>query len=188
MILTTKRLILRPWCEDDVENLYFYAKDPDVGPMAGWPAHRSKEESLDIIKNVLAVPETYAVCLKDDNKAIGSIGLHHNDLAEREDEIELGYWLGKPHWGNGIIPEAGAEMIRHAFEDLGMTAVWCGHYDGNVKSRRVMEKLGFMYHHTTYGLELHLLNETRTGHATLLTKEKWLKDKSVKNLPLKEES
>ncbi|MBO5037664.1 MAG: GNAT family N-acetyltransferase [Clostridia bacterium] len=177
MILKTERLILRPWYEEDAKDLYKYAKDPDIGPIAGWPPHKSVENSLEIIRNVLAVPETYAVCLKENNKAIGSIGLHRNDLAEREDELELGYWLGKSFWGQEIIPEAGREILRHAFEDLKMNAVWCGHYDGNTKSRRVMEKLGFVYHHTTHGLELPLLNEVRTGHAMLLTKEKWAEDR-----------
>ena len=51
--LKTKRLILRPWLEADAESLYNYAKDPDIGIPAGWPPHKSREESLDIIKNVL---------------------------------------------------------------------------------------------------------------------------------------
>ena len=63
----------------------------------------------------------------------------------------------------------------YAFEELGMQRIWCGHYDGNVKSRRVMEKLGFVYHHTTPGIELKLLGEVRTGHVLLLTKEQWEK-------------
>lgn len=75
MILYTERLILRPWQESDAEDLYEYAKDPQVGPIAGWPPHTSVQNSRDIIKNVLAVEETYAVCLKENNKAIGSIGL-----------------------------------------------------------------------------------------------------------------
>lgn len=173
MILKTDRLILRPWCEDDAEELYKYAKDPDVGPPAGWPPHTSVENSRDIIRNVLSDKETYAVCLKESGKPIGSIGLHHNDLAEKDDEYELGYWIGKPFWGQGLIPEASREILRHAFEDLGMNRIWCGHYDGNFKSRRVQEKLGFAYHHTTEGIELKLLNEIRTGHVMLMTKELW---------------
>ena len=82
--------------------------------------------------------------------------------------------LGKPFWGQGLIPEAGAALLRHAFENLGMRAVWCGYYAGNKKSKRVQEKLGFVYQHTTEGLELPLLGETRTGHTMmLLTKDKW---------------
>ena len=53
MILKTNRLILRPWEESDAENLYRYASDPKVGPIAGWPVHTSVENSLDIIRNVL---------------------------------------------------------------------------------------------------------------------------------------
>ena len=50
MTLETERLILRPWKEDDAESLYKYAKDPKVGPIAGWPVHTSVENSREIIK------------------------------------------------------------------------------------------------------------------------------------------
>ena len=170
MILQTKRLILRPWREEDGEELYRYASSPEVGPAAGWPAHASVEESREIIRTVLSAPETYAVCLKEDGLPIGSVGFHRNDLAEEEDEYELGYWIGKPFWGQGLIPEASREMLRHAFLDLGMRRIWCGYYEGNQKSRRVQDKLGFSYHHTTRGIVLLQLGEVRTGHAMLLTR------------------
>ena len=67
-----------------------------VGPSAGWQPHASVEDSRGIIREVLSAPETYAVCLRSDERAIGSVGLHRHDLAEREDEYELGYWIGKP--------------------------------------------------------------------------------------------
>ena len=73
-MIETERLILRPWLETDAESLYEYAKEPSVGPIAGWPVHSSVENSLEIIRNVLSADETYAVCLKTDNVAIGSIG------------------------------------------------------------------------------------------------------------------
>ena len=101
-MLETERLILRRWEESDAESLYQYAKDPDVGPIAGWPPHQSVKESLDVIRNVFNGPEAYAICLKKDNKAIGAIELKlngHTDMTERDDECELGYWLGKPFWG-----------------------------------------------------------------------------------------
>ena len=175
MILQTKRLILRPWSENDAEELYKYASNPEVGPPAGWPPHTSVENSREIIRTVLSAPETYAVCLKENGKPIGSVGLHRNDLAEKDDEYELGYWIGKPFWGQGLIPEASRELLHYAFEDLGMNRIWCGYYDGNEKSRRVQEKLGFVFHHTTEGLEVKLLNEIRTGHSNLMTKERWQK-------------
>lgn len=182
MILETKRLILRPWCEDDAEELYKYASDPEVGPPAGWPPHTSVENSREIIRTVLSASETYAVCLKEDGKPIGSIGFHRNDLAEDDDEYELSYWIGKPFWGRGLIPEASREMLRYAFEDLGMNRIWCGYYDGNEKSRRVQKKLGFVYQHKTEGIEVKQMNEIRTGHVMLLEREAWEKQKTLQSL------
>ena len=131
-----------------------------------------------MISGTLSRAETYAVCQKSDGRAIGSISLklgEHTDMTERADECELGYWIGKPFWGRGMIPEAARALLRHAFLDLGMRAVWCGYYDGNEKSRRVQEKLGFVYHHTTKDLDVPLLGEKRVGHVSLLTKEQWEK-------------
>ena len=181
MPLQTPRLLLRPWQESDAEALYSYAKDPDVGHPAGWPAHTSVENSRQIIRDVLAVPETYAVCRKEDGQPIGCIGLKQGgqtDMTDRADECELGYWLGKPFLGQGISPEAARELLRHAFEDLGMNAVWCGYYDFNHKSRRVQEKLGFTYRYTTENLYVPLVNEYRTGITNLMTKEDWQRKKN----------
>lgn len=177
-MLETKRLYLRPWQEEDATYLYEYAKDPDIGYPAGFPAHTSVENSREVIRTVLSAPQTYALCLKDGHP-IGSIGLKlkgHTDMTDREDECELGYWIGKPFWGQGLMPEAAEELLRYAFETLNMNAVWCGYYDGNEKSARVQQKLGFVYHHTTENLEVALLGETRTGHTSLLTREQWEKE------------
>ena len=176
MILTTDRLILRPWTEKDAESLYKYAKDQDVGTPAGWPAHKSVEESLDVIKTVFTGKECYAICEKDNNEAIGAVELKlngHTDMTERDDECELGYWLGKPFWGKGYMPEAAKELIRRGFEDLKMTTIWCGYYEGNEKSKRVQEKLGFLYHHTCNEVPVTLLNEVRVGHTNYMTLEMW---------------
>ena len=174
-MIQTERLLLRPWREEDAEALYKYASDPEIGPPAGWPPHTSVENSRQIIKNVLSAPETYAVCLKDD-EPIGSVGLKlkgSSDMTDRDDECELGYWIGKPFWGQGLIPEACRALLRYAFEDLGMRGVWCGYYEGNEKSRRVQEKLGFVYQYTTENLEVSLMNELRTGHTSLMTRQRW---------------
>ena len=177
--METQRLLLRRWQESDAEDLYLYARDPEVGPIAGWPPHESVEESLSVIQNVLSGPEAYAICLKEDGRAIGAIELKlkgHSDLVEGDDEGELGYWLGKPFWGRGLMPEAVREMLRHAFEDLGMARVWCAYYDGNTKSKRVQEKCGFRYRWTSRDVDVPLLHEKRTGHVNCLTKEEWRPD------------
>ncbi len=174
--ILTQRLLLRPWRQEDAESLYRYACDPDVGPAAGWPVHTDVENSREIIRSVLSAEGTYAVCLREEGTPIGSVGLkmgEQTDMTDRADECELGYWLGKPYWGQGIIPEAVEALLDYAFEELGMRTVWCGYYDGNEKSRRVQEKCGFVYHHTTEGLEVPLLGDIRTGHVNLMTRSRW---------------
>lgn len=147
--LQTERLILRPWHESDAEALYKYASDPKIGPIAGWQPHQSVEESAEIIRDVLAVPETFAITLRGEENQdvpVGAIGLmigEASDLAIGSDQAELGYWIARPLWGHGYMPEAVREIMRHAFCDLGLVAIWAGHVHENVQSRRVQEKMGF---------------------------------------------
>lgn len=179
-MLETKRLILRHWEDSDAESLFEYAKDPDIGPIAGWPAHQSIDESREVIRKVLSGKEAYAICLKADGKAIGTIELKLNgrtDMTERDDECEAGYWLGKPFWGQGIMPEAVREILRHAFEDIGMTKVWIGYYEGNNKSKRVQEKCGFRYQWKTESVDVPLMHEKRTGYVSSITKDQWQWDR-----------
>lgn len=176
MRIETERLLLRPWTEADARSLYEYARDSAVGPVAGWPPHKSVEESLEIIQTVFNRAQCYAICEKESNRAIGAIELKlngHTDMTEKDDECELGYWLGKPFWGKGYMPEAAKALLNHGFANLGMTTVWCGYYDGNDKSKRVQEKLGFIYHHTCNEVPVPLMNEVRVGHTNYMTKSRW---------------
>ena len=179
MELQTERLLLRPWRESDAPALFKYAQNPNVGPIAGWPPHQSEDESREIIRSVLSESGTFAVVLKATNEAIGSIGImtlrsaiHTATIAEGE--CEIGFWIGEPFWGQGLIPEAVHELLRYAFEDLAMSVVWCGYYDGNVKSQRAQEKCGFVFNHTSENRPVPLLGEVRTEHFTKLTREAWL--------------
>ena len=175
MILETERLILRPWREDDAEECFRYSSDPRVGPAAGWPAHKTVDESREIIRTVLSGPETYAIVWKQTGLPIGSIALDfHTVSAAGDDEAELGYWLGVPYWGRGIVPEAARELLRHAFADLGLERVWCGHFIGNEKSRRVQEKLGFRYVRTVENIRVPQLGEVRSDRVNCMTKAEWL--------------
>jgi RimJ/RimL family protein N-acetyltransferase len=133
-----------------------------------------------VIRTVFQGKEAYAICLKTDEKAIGAIELKlngHTDMTDRDDECELGYWLGKPFWGQGIMPEAVKEILRHAFEEIGMTKVWVGYYEGNSKSKRVQEKAGFRYQWKSEGVDVPLMHEKRTGHVSSMTKDQWQWDR-----------
>ena len=174
--LTTDRLILRPWQESDAETLYKYASDPEIGPAADWPPHTSVEDSLEVIRTVFSAPETYAVVLKETGEPVGSIGLLFGEGSHvagiLPDEAEIGYWTGKPYWGRGLMPEAVRCLLYYCFTDLGISAVWGAYYDGNMKSRRVMDKCGFRFHHTEEG-KMSSLGDVRTEHFMKLTKEEW---------------
>lgn len=176
MLFETERLILRRWKDTDAGALYKYASDPAVGPVAGWPPHTSVENSLEVIRSIFSAPETYALVLKETGEAIGSIGLMFGDgvhSAEiQKEDAEIGYWIGKPYWGRGLVPEAVRCLLKHGFQDLGIRVIWGGHYEGNMQSRRVMEKCGFKFHHMEAG-KLSPLGDVRTEYFCRLSVEEW---------------
>lgn len=177
-MIETERLILRPWYESDAEPLFKYASDPDIGPVAGWPPHKSVEESLNVIQTVFAAAETYAIVLKATNEPIGCCGVMFSNSLHtakmKEAEAEIGYWLGKPYWGQGITPEAVVALLSRCFNELNLNAVWCGYYDGNIKSKRVCEKCGFHFHHTNHDV-VTPLGDTRTEHFYRMTSDEYKK-------------
>jgi len=176
--LQTERLLLRPWRISDAESLYYYARDKRVGPIAGWPAHKSVAESTEIIQTIFMRDEVYAVTLLDDDKAIGLIGLsfcHEINFPIGENDAEISYWIGTPFWGKGLIPEAVKALICHSFETLQLDNLWCGYFADNVNSKRVQEKCGFKYHHIIKDQYVEYLDEIRTEVICRLTKSEWQK-------------
>ena len=178
-MIYTERLILRPWVESDADELFRYASDPRVGPSAGWAPHTSVDESREVICTILSVPETYAVVLKETGLAIGCVCLKigaRSILDLPSDECEVGYWIGVPYWGKGMIPEAVAELQRHAFNTLGMKAIWCGYFDGNFKSGRVQEKCGFKHRFSLERASAVSGDNLRIEHFSCITAEEYLSD------------
>lgn len=129
-----------------------------------------------MIRTVFTAPETYAVVLKETGEPVGSAGIMFADgihnAVMKAGEAEIGYWIGVPYWGQGLIPEAIHCLLHRCFADLNISAVWCGYYDGNQQSRRVMDKCGFIYHHTENG-NLSPLDDVRTEHFMRITSEEW---------------
>ncbi|RBP97375.1 RimJ/RimL family protein N-acetyltransferase [Bifidobacterium aemilianum] len=149
--LQTERLLLRPWRignADDVQDLYRYAQDPEIGPSAGWAVHRSVQESAEVIDQVLARPESYALVLKETGHIVGSMSFKTPsntvwpDGCTPDRTMGIGYWIGRPYWGQGLAVEAAKELLRHGFEDLGLSDIYGVHDVENHKSERVMDKLG----------------------------------------------
>ena len=149
VILETERLILRPWSLDDLDDFFEYAKNPDVGPRAGWFAHKNKEESLVILKRFIEEKKTFAIVYKENNKVIGSLGIEKYGLEDKLSEFfdyqgrEIGYVLSKDYWGKGLMPEAVKAVIKYLFNECGFDFLLCGYYDFNNQSKRVQEKCAF---------------------------------------------
>ena len=184
----TDRLILRPWYMDDVEDLHKYATDSDIGLSAGWKPHKDMEDSMQVIENIFMKPGVYAVVYKETNEVIGSIGLHAGNKTSRglgsdENQAEIGYWLAKPYWGRGLMPEAAKSLIEFGFLELGLNRIWIAYFDGNTKSKRVAEKLGFIYSHFADNVRVEALGETKKEHYMVLNKEKFDEGIRLKYLP-----
>ena len=143
----TDRIILRPWHEDDAEVLYKYASDPDVGPRAGWPPHKSVEESLFVIRNVFSGEGMWTVEWKETGEPIGCVGYlpaSASNLKIKDDEAEVGYWIAKPYWGKGICTEALHLVIDYCFNVKNFTTLWGDYFPENPASGKVMKKCGFV--------------------------------------------
>ena len=175
MILETRRLSLRPFRDGDAADVYAYARDSRVGPIAGWPPHASVEESLKIIRTVFSAPGVFAMELKETGQVVGSVGFVGNHPAGNFPgcpDDEVGYALSPAFWGRGLVPEAVEAMLEYGFMTLGLKRIWCGHYDGNWRSQRAMEKCGFRYQFSKTEL-VPLVGETRRSCFYVLTEEAW---------------
>ena len=150
VVLKTERLVLRPWREDDLNDFYAYARVDGVGQWAGWTPHKSIEDSKAILELFIREKKTFA--LERAGKVIGSLGIEtyeerrypELDLADRRGR-EIGYVLSKDWWGQGLMTEAVRAVIRWLFEDVRLDFIIAGHFVGNDRSRRVIEKCGFRY-------------------------------------------
>lgn len=146
--IETDRLVLRPWRMTDVDDMYEYAKDPAIGPNAGWEPHASPEVTTQILQKFIEQDDTWAIELQESGKVIGSIGLHEDRRREGIHARMLGYVLSQDYWGRGLMTEAAGAAIRYAFEELGVDILSVIHYTFNDRSRRVIEKCGFQYEGT----------------------------------------
>ena len=174
-ILETPRLLLRPFRESDAADVYAYARDPRVGPIAGWPPHQNEAESLEIIRTVFSAPGVFAMERKETGQVIGSVGFVGNHPAGEIPgcpDDEIGYALSPAFWGRGLMPEAVEAVLLYGFTDLGLQRIWCGHYAGNWRSARVIGKCGFRYQFARTDA-VALMGELRQSYFYVLTKEKW---------------
>lgn len=148
-VIETERLILRPFKHTDLDDFYEYASIEGVGEMASWKHHESIMESRRIMNNFINNDKTFAICLRENNKVIGSVGVEKYGLEDALTEFkdyygrELGYVLSKDYWGKGIMPEAVNAVKEYLFDELDYDFLLCGYYNFNERSKRVQLKCGF---------------------------------------------
>ena len=159
--IETGRLILRGWNYEDADDLFTYAKNPNVGPHGGWKPHESVEESKAIIRDLfLGKYSCWAIVERNSGKVIGSIGFEPDTKRDEPNCMELGYALAEEHWGKGYMTEAADAAIRYGFSEMGLTMIAIYRDPRNHRSGRVIEKSGFLYEgtlrraHTIYNGEV----------------------------------
>ena len=172
--LESERLILRAFTEQDTDDLYRYAVDPDVGPRAGWKPHENREESLSIIEMFIADDNVFAIERKSDHRMIGTIGLHHDKWRNLPDVRMIGYVLAQDCWGNGYMSEAVKRVQRYGFEQMNLRLMSISHYTFNDRSRRVIEKCGFVYEGTLRQAFLRYDGIVFDEAVYSLTRDEWL--------------
>lgn len=135
---------LRPWTLSDAENLAKYANNPNVARFLtnAFPHPYTIENAQSFIEMVSAQNPTSVFAIEIDGEAVGSIGLHaQSDIMCKN--MELGYFLGEPFWGKGIVTEAVKQMVDYGFQNFDITRIYARPYGNNLASQKVLEKAGF---------------------------------------------
>ena len=151
LILETRRLILRPFDEKDVDRMSELMAHPDFMRFSLGP--KTREETAAFLENVIdwhrtGSPSLFAVVIRSDGVLVGYCGFLHQDV-DGEKEIEIGYRLHPDYWNRGIATEAARKVRDHAFGDLKLPHVISLIHPDNVASRRVAEKIGMLFKRQT---------------------------------------
>lgn len=135
---------LRPWTIADADNLAKYANNPAIAKYLtnAFPHPYTLENAQSFIQMVASQNPTSVFAIEIDGEAVGSIGLHaQGDIMCKN--MELGYFLGEPFWGKGIVTEAVRQMVAYGFQHFDITRIYARPYGNNLASQKVLEKAGF---------------------------------------------
>ena len=146
--ISTKRLTLRSLEIYDLSDFYEYAKHPDVGPNAGWKPLESLESAANTLLGLMEKDDTWAIVENISGKVIGTIALRPDKRRNHDKAKEIGYVLNPAFWGNGYMLEIVKAVINHAFEKMDLLIISIDHYPFNQRSKKVIEKAGFLYEGT----------------------------------------
>ena len=174
--IETERLILTPWEDtaEDAKGLFMYAKDPDVGPHAGWKPHESEEESREILRDIFITSGyAWAIREKASGRIVGNISLEPDNRRDGVNSKELGYSLAKDCWGKGYMTEAAKAVINYGFEKLNLVIMAIFTAPVNKRSQRVIEKCGFTYEGTIRMAYHTFIDVDRDSMGFSMTRAEW---------------
>lgn len=153
--IETKRLLLRPFQENDAEAFFACCQNPNLGNNAGWAPHKTLNESREILHGAFIGQEgIWAVTLKDTQQLIASIGIVPDPKRENPQVRMLGYWLDEPYWGKGYMSEAVQAVLNYGFNELQLSLITANCYPHNKRSQQVLKRNGFIYEGTLHQAEL----------------------------------
>lgn len=156
-MIESERLLIRPVSMADLDDMFEYAKDEETGPRAGWPPHKTKEDSKKIIEmwlNPDYKERVFSIIYKADNKMIGTVGLQELNKVQKDSKntyvkdlikqgkklIEIGITLSKQYWGIGIATEVIKMVKPYIFIENNADIAIATHFEANIGSKRAQEK------------------------------------------------
>ena len=135
---------LRPWHASDVDDLIFHANDAQVSRSLGerFPYPYTEQDAQLFVAHALHMQGETVFAIEINGRACGGIGVHPGEGVERHG-AELGYWLGRAYWGEGIATKAVRALVPHALRELKLYRLQARVFADNEASMRVLERCGF---------------------------------------------
>lgn len=146
--LTTPRLVLRPFTAADAPAAHASVADREVASTTAAIPHPYPEGAAEAWiaghaqRHAAGEAVILAATLRDTGELVGSIEIR---LVPAHRRAELGYWIGRPHWGRGYATEAADALLRWAFDALDLHRVHAGHLARNPASGAVLRKVGMRF-------------------------------------------
>ena len=145
MRIAGKRLLIRDITFKDDNDFFEYAKTDVVGPDAGWKPVPSMEVARRVIASYILAKDVFAIELIEEKKMIGTISIYNYGVRKYNKVKQLGFSLNPNYWNKGYMTEAVKMVIDYLFNNTDCEILEVGHHSDNYKSKRVIEKCGFLY-------------------------------------------
>ena len=135
---------LRPWTMDDLDRLVKYGDNPRIAKNMTdlFPNPYTPVKARAFIQKATREKPYGILAIEVENQAAGGIGIHPQEDIHRKN-AEMGYWLGEPYWGQGIITQAIIQMVGYGFQNFPIDRIFARPFGTNIASQRALEKAGF---------------------------------------------